>query len=109
MLTHSIIVEVDENQHKNNRYICDNKRMMELFVDLGNRPIVFIKFNPDKYKSNNIKYESCFDIHSVLEVPYVKDKKQWKSRLMSLKKKIKTHMENIPDKEVTEDYLFYDD
>ena len=37
MLTHSIIVEVDENQHKNNRYICDNKRMMELFVDLGNR------------------------------------------------------------------------
>lgn len=37
-LTHTIIVECDENQHVN--YSCENKRIMELFQDLGNRRLL---------------------------------------------------------------------
>ena len=48
-LTHSLIIEVDENQHESYEAICENKRLMTLFVDLGERPVVLIRFNPDGY------------------------------------------------------------
>jgi hypothetical protein len=54
MGSHIIIVECDEDQHKG--YSCENKRMMEIFQNCGNRPIVFIRFNPDSYTKNMIKY-----------------------------------------------------
>jgi hypothetical protein len=41
-----IIIEVDENQHQGYENICENKRLMELSLDVGHRPIVFIRFNP---------------------------------------------------------------
>ena len=42
-----IIVEIDENQHTDYDCSCENKRIMELSQDLGHRPIIFIRFNPD--------------------------------------------------------------
>jgi hypothetical protein len=53
-LTHTIIIEVDEKQH--NAYTCESKRLCELFTDLGNRPLVMIRFNPDRYDKN----KGCF-------------------------------------------------
>jgi EsV-1-7 cysteine-rich motif len=48
--THSVIVEVDEGGHATDAYCsCEDKRVMELFQDLGNRPLVVIRFNPDAY------------------------------------------------------------
>ena len=35
--------------------------MMELFTDLGNRPLVMIRINPDKYKIGKEKIEGCFE------------------------------------------------
>lgn len=52
--THCVILECDENQHFNKG--CEEKREMEIFQDLGNRPIIFIRFNPDKYNDN----KGCF-------------------------------------------------
>ena len=42
-----IIIEVDENQHTDYDCSCENKRLMELSQDVGHRPIIFIRFNPD--------------------------------------------------------------
>jgi hypothetical protein len=58
---HVLIIECDENQHKN--YSCENKRIMELFVDFASRPIVFIRFNPDSYTIGIKKIPSSFKIH----------------------------------------------
>lgn len=105
--SHAIIVEVDENQHNN--YSCENKRMMEIFQDLGNRPLVFIRFNPDEYvdeKGNNVK--SCFAYHKTLGVPYVADKEQWDARLNVMLKTLQEHLDNPPKKEVSIINLFYD-
>ena len=55
MGSHIIIVEVDENKHTAYDCSCENKRLMELSQDLQHRPIVFIRFNPDKYIDNNGK------------------------------------------------------
>ena len=58
LLLYSIIIECDEGQHKN--YECENKRTMQLFEDLENRPLILIRFNPDSYIENNKKVEGCF-------------------------------------------------
>ena len=97
-LTHSVIIECDEEGHK--AYSCENKRMMEIFQDLGNRPVVFIRFNPDKYKGKECFY---YDEKNVLQVK----ENEWKKRSDKLKERIEYHLENIPDKEVTSELLFY--
>ncbi len=106
MLTHSIIVECDENQHGD--YSCENKRMMTLFKDLGDRPIVFIRFNPDGYIDDNKKrHNSCFKYHQTLGTPIIANQKEWSKRLTILKDTIQYHMDNVPSKEVHLEHLFY--
>ncbi len=113
LLTYSIIIECDENQHKN--YTCENKRTMELFQDLGNRPIIFIRFNPDSYISKNNKVKGCFkplisieDIHK--KKFYDINKDEWNRRLVILEKVINEYisLDTFPSKEITEIKLFYD-
>jgi hypothetical protein len=102
--THSIIIECDENQHIG--YSCENKRMMEIFQDLGSRPIIFIRFNPDKYTNKEGKQiEGCFrkNKSGYLSI----DKKEWSNRCSILKENILMSMKNIPTKEVTKIQLFY--
>ncbi len=55
-----VIVEVDENQHTEYDCSCQNKRIMELSQDLGHRPIVFIRFNPDDYEKDGTNITSCW-------------------------------------------------
>lgn len=82
---------------------------MELFKDFGNRPIVFIRFNPDSYiNSESKKIPSSFKYHTTLGVPMIRDKEEWESRLNILKDTIDKHLITIPEKEVTIEYLFYD-
>ena len=66
-LTHSIIIEVDETQHSSEEYCaCENKRMMQIFQDLGSRPVVFIRFNPDKYTDRDgNKHPSLLQISQI--------------------------------------------
>ena len=98
MLTHIVIVECDEDAHRG--YTCENKRLMQLFEDFGSRPLVMIRFNPDKYdKQSCFTYDSRNIIHAVPEV--------WDRRSELLAKHLTFHLENIPEKEVTVICLFY--
>jgi hypothetical protein len=107
MYTHTIIIENDENQHQD--YSCEHKRMMQLFQDTGNRPLVLLRFNPDGYKNaDGEKVPSCFKWHKKLGVPMIKDQDAWQARIYDFVKLVKYHMKHVPDKEVTEEYMFYD-
>ena len=114
LLLYSIIIECDENQHKN--YECENKRTMQLFEDLGNRPLILIRFNPDSYGSseeNNRKVDGCFkpltkieDIHK--KKFYELNEEEWKRRVDILEKVIKDKISfEVPQKEIEEIKLFY--
>ena len=107
LLTHIIIIEIDENQHSNYENICENKRSMELFIDFGNRPIIFLRFNPDHYFINKIKIESSFCMHMTLGIPIIRNKIEWDGRLDKLKISIYKWLEDIPVKEITNEFLFY--
>ena len=59
LFTQVIIIEIDENQHTEYDCSCQNKRIMELSQDVGHRPIVFIRFNPDDY-THGTTVTSCW-------------------------------------------------
>ena len=106
---YNIIIECDENQHKNGDYSCNNKRTMELFNDLGNSLIIFIRFNPDSYINNKGKKKlSSFKYHQTLNVPTIRNKEEWNGRLNKLKETVEYYLNNLPKKEVEEVKLFYD-
>lgn len=49
-LYYTIIVEVDENQHKSYACECEIGRMVGIHQDFGGTPILFIRYNPDNYR-----------------------------------------------------------
>lgn len=109
--SHVLIVEVDENQHMDYDCSCENKRLMEISRDIGHRPLVFIRFNPDVYFDNkNNKITSCWKPNKQNGVLYIpKDKQiEWNTRLSLLKKQIEYWIENKTYKTIEVIQLFYD-
>ncbi len=107
-----IIVEIDENQHINYDCSCENKRMMELSVDVGHRPIIFIRFNPDSYKKSDKNILSPWTINS-LGICCLKKNgdREWNKRLTILKEQINywTQYDNKTTKIIEIVQLFYDE
>ena len=113
LMTHNIIIEIDENQHKSYDN-CELKRINLLFEDLGDRHIVFIRFNPDDYldKDNN-KITSCWSIdRNGLSSVKKSKKNEWEYRLNTLKNTVDEilHIDNIEiSNPITYINLFYDE
>lgn len=55
--THFIVVEIDEEQHKQYTKECEFARMNNIYLANG-LPTVFIRFNPDIYTINKKKYKT---------------------------------------------------
>jgi hypothetical protein len=107
-----IIVEVDENQHKNYDCSCDNKRLMEISQDNGYRPIIFIRFNPDSYIVNCNKFQSCWKLSKTGFLIIDKSKEiEWNNRLNSLKEQITywCNPQNVTNKTIEMIKLYYDE
>ena len=105
-----IIVEVDENQHTDYDCSCENKRIMELSQDLGYRPIVFIRFNPDDYEKNGINITSCWGQNKKGICVVKKSKKdEWIERLDVLEQHIKywINPENTTNKTQSKIFLLF--
>ena len=106
-----VIVEVDENQHTEYDCSCQNKRIMELSQDLGHRPIVFIRFNPDDYEKDETNITSCWgkDKRGICVVKKTK-KDEWTQRLNVLEEHINYWINpvNTTNKTIETIQLFYD-
>jgi hypothetical protein len=106
-----IIIEIDENQHIDYDCSCENKRIMELSQDVGHRPIIFIRFNPDDYKFNNVNITSCWSQNNKGICVVKKSKeKEWNERLKSLENQINywINPNNKTNKTIETIQLFYD-
>ena len=90
---------------------------MQLFEDLGNRPLVMIRFNPDNYiDENEIKIEGCFKALTEVQDMHKKrfyniNEKEWNTRICVLEKVIKEYISlgTFPSKEITDIKLFYNE
>ena len=109
LATRVIVAEIDENQHTDYNSTCETKRMMEIYQDAGERPIVFIRFNPDKYTNGNVKITSCWGIDGNGMTVVKKCKiKEWKDRTDTLNNQIQYCIDNPSDKMIDVVHLFYD-
>jgi hypothetical protein len=91
-LGHTIIVEVDENQHIRKTYTCECEitRMKQIYYDVGEEYLLFIRYNPDSYKATEGQ-----------AIPK-------KKRQEIFKKYLKNSMERLPEYNLGVVYLFYD-
>ena len=107
-----IIIEVDENKHSKYDSTCENARLMTISQDLGHRPIIFIRFNPDTY-INILKerIKSCWDITAKTGLLKIVNQKEWTNRLEKLKQCIDywTNPKNNLEKTIEIVQLYYDD
>jgi hypothetical protein len=104
LFTHIIILECDEEQHK--EYNCENKRIMELFQDFNNRPMIVLRFNPDSFlDKNKKKQKGCFGYSEknkqLIIYPILQE------RINIFIEEIKHHIQTIPTKELAVEYYFY--
>lgn len=77
-------------------------------TDLGDRPIVLIRFNPDDYiDKSGTKMASSFK-YLKRGIPQINNLEEWQKRLKSLKETIDFHINNVPEEQVTTINLFYD-
>ncbi len=104
-----IIVEVDENQHIDYDCSCENKRIMELSKDVGHRPNIFIRFNPDDYELKEENITSCWGVNKN-GISCVKKSKQkeWNIRLNVLKNTIDYWMHHKTNRIIEIVQLYYD-
>jgi hypothetical protein len=47
-----VIIEVDEDQHKNYPCECEQIRMINISNGFGGMPVFWIRYNPDNFKTN---------------------------------------------------------
>jgi hypothetical protein len=88
--SHLVIIEVDENKHNSYTAECEIKRLNDISLDVGCRPIFMIRFNPDAYVKNGVKITSCWAINGSTKTLMIKKCKidDWKYRLECLKNNI---------------------
>lgn len=111
LLTHVIVVEIDEGQHNDYDSLCESMRTMQLSQDNAHRPTVFIRFNPDSYILKDQKVPSCFTINKLgICVVSKRQTKQWNERLQRLKEEIQKWIPaDACNKTIRQVYLFYDE
>jgi hypothetical protein len=109
MGTHIIIVEVDENKHTGYECVCEHRRLMEMSQDLGHRPLVVIRFNPDSYEDEEGNHVgSCWKLtrQGIMTVPKSKQK-EWFERIRCLTEEIQYWMDNPASKTIEVIELYY--
>jgi hypothetical protein len=84
---------------------------MEISKDLGFRPIIFIRFNPDYYYIKEKQIESCCTTNQNGLCIIKKNKiNEWNERLALLEHTIKywINSDNVTNKTIEQIELFYD-
>ena len=104
-----IIVEVDENQHKNYDTTCEKVRVNNLLEDINYRNLVLIKFNPDYYKLGLKQINSPWKMNNKNGILEIINKKEWNKRLNTLQETINHYINNDITELFTMINLFYDE
>jgi hypothetical protein len=102
--THTVIIECDEEQHKDREDVCEYKRTAQLYEDLAERPMVLIRFNPDKYDG----VRGCFAFSGDQINCY---KSEFDKRFQILKDTIDkyTSMSDLGEEMIVIEKLFFND
>jgi hypothetical protein len=96
-----VIVECDENAHRTQAYRDTEAYRLELLQrDLSGRPLVVIRFNPDRYQG-----QQCFEFDDDTNIVEVSG--TWSMRRQVLLETLQHHLRTVPAQSLTELCLFY--
>lgn len=103
-----LCIEIDENMHIRYDCSCENKRLMEISRDVGHRPLVFLRFNPDSYTNEKgMLCRSPWGINK-MGLCIVKRAGEWTGRLTVLQEHVQYWIEHRIEKTIEVVELFYD-
>jgi len=105
---YSIIIEIDENQHRYYNASCEEIRTNEIFTDLSYKPLVIIRFNPDKYTLNGEKKMELFKFSRTTGKASIINQEIFNNEIQILFETLKFYIKNTPEEGVTYIYLRYD-
>ena len=106
--THSVVVEIDEDQHSSYDATCENRRSMEIFQDLQSRPLVLVRLNPDSYVSDGgRRIPGAFTVTKASK-ELRKNEAEFARRLERLLCEIRVASEAVPSRDVAIISLFFD-
>jgi hypothetical protein len=57
LLTHCVIVEIDEHQHHSYSDVCECARLNEIVNGIGGKSVIIIRYNPDLIRHGNKKID----------------------------------------------------
>lgn len=106
LLSHVIIIEVDEFGHSTYDSILEKKRIIQIHNDIANRPMIVIRINTDSYVKDGKRQKSCFRLNKITGLLMVSDRNELNKRLKSLKEKIVYWLTNVPSG-IKYEYLYY--
>lgn len=106
LLTHVIIIEIDEHQHRKYNVECENRRTCEISQDIAHRNCIFIRLNPDSYKLEGKHIEGAF--HRTKEGIIIKRIVEFDIRFQTLLNVLQECINDIPDKMITIKKLYFD-
>ena len=61
-----IVIECDENQHKDRQCLCEQTRMVNIGQSFGGVPVYFIRWNPDTFKTHKHRSEGLNKRYDIL-------------------------------------------
>lgn len=106
---HVVIIEIDEDCHSTYDVTCENKRICEIYQDLGFKKVVFIRFNPDTYTDESGKKIKSPWNYSKTGILSIKNKSDWSRRLEKLKEQVSYWFKTKPKKAITIEHLFFNE
>jgi len=108
LLTHVLVIEVDENQHRDRNASCESAKLVAQLTDIGGRPLVVIHFNPDGYTSQGTRHLGCFRLDKATGGQRTR-KNEWEWRCDVLMAQVKKCVGRVPSKMITEEWLFFNE
>ncbi len=106
-ITHSVVIEIDEDQHIGYSPQCENRRTMEIFSDLGSRPVIFVRLNPDSYVRAGKRVKAVF--HTSKSGEFKANKLEFSRRFSALCSAVQLAIDSEPTCEVSYNQLFFND
>ncbi|KAJ1624860.1 hypothetical protein T492DRAFT_881141 [Pavlovales sp. CCMP2436] len=108
VLSHVVILECDENRHARELSECRQQRAWRISDSFGGRPVVFLRFNPDRFvDKQGAVHSSCFALkRGVLTLAR---ETAWVKLLGLVEARLRYHLCTVPDAHLVEEFLFYGD
>ena len=106
MGAYMLIVEIDERKHTGKN--GEHERLMQISEDIGHKPLIVIRINPDAYiDAEGKRVSSCWKIDGA-GIMTITKVDEWQTRLFKLEQRVDRWIKTACTETLEVEHLFYD-